>query len=455
MAREFIPHDYQVEALDWLLSGRRKGLWAPMGGGKSVTTLTALEALSVVEDVYPALVIAPKRVARSTWSAECEKWAHTRHLQTSIVLGSVKEREAALRVPAEIFCINFDNLSWLVEYLGDKWPFVTVVVDECTKLKSFRIRQGGKNAGALGKVAHTKVRRVIPLTGTPSPNGLTDLWGPTWFLDKGQRLGKSYSAFDERWFKKGYDGFSREPMEHAQGDIEALLADVYLTVKGLPVDEPFVAPIYVDLDPKVRALYRDMEIKFFAELEEIGVEAVNAAVKANKLRQIASGFLYDDDKKWHAVHGLKIEALESVVEEANGAPILVQYDFKADLERILKHFRQAVFLDDKESTIKRWNAGGISMLCAHGASAGHGLNLQDGGNILARFSFDWNLETYMQILERIGPLRQKQSGYDRPVFDYPIMARGTMDEVVFERHGSKRSVQESLLAAMRRFKEGG
>jgi SNF2 family DNA or RNA helicase len=453
MGKHFTPHDDQWEAMDHIFANPRCALWMRMGGGKTVSTLTALESLSTIRQVYPALVVAPKRVARSTWPEELAKWSHLNHLRVSVVMGTAKEREAALRIPADIYTTNYDNLDWLVSHLGAAWPFVTVVADELTRLKSFRTRQGGKRAGALGKVAHTRVERFIGLTGTPAPNGLKDLWGQTWFLDKGERLGSSYSAFEQRWFRKGFDGFSIEAFPHSQAEIESKLADICLTVQGAAVDETVVSPVYVDLDRKSRELYRSMEKLFFAELAEIGVEAHNAAVRANKLRQIASGILIDEDSNWHAVHGLKLEALESIVEEANGMPVLVQYDFIADKERILKHFKQARFLDDDPKTIKRWNAGGIGMLLAHGASAGHGLNLQDGGNILARFGFDWNLEYYMQILERIGPMRQKQSGYDRPVYDYPILARGTIDEVVFERHATKRSVQELLLAAMERHKE--
>lgn len=451
--RTFVPHDYQDVGIDHLTSNRRAALWMVLGGGKTVTTYTALERLNVLEDVYPALVLGPKRVVTSTWPEESRKWSHLQHLRVQPVTGSAREREAALRVPADIYCANYETLDWLVAHFGDKWPFRTVIADELTRLKSFRIRQGGKRAGALGKVAHTKVSRFIGLTGTPAPNGLKDLWGSCWFLDKGARLGSSFSAFEMRWFRKGFDGYSLEPFPHAQAEIEGLLSDICLTVKGLPVDEPIVSPVYVDLDAKSRALYRQMEKDFFAELEDIGFEAANSAVKAGRLRQIASGFLYDDDKNWHAVHTLKLEALESIVEEAGGMPVLVQYDFVADRERILKHFKQARLLDDDPATLKRWNAGGIGMLLAHGASAAHGLNLQDGGNILARHSYGWSLEEYMQILERIGPQRQKQSGYDRPVFDYPIIARNTMDEVVVERHGTKRGVQDLLLAAMHRWKE--
>lgn len=453
-AKRFIPHDYQHEVIDFIQSTKRCAVWASMGSGKTVSTLTALEELSLIEDVYPVLIVAPKRVAVSTWSSEVEKWIHTQHLKVSVVLGNPAQRKKALNTKADIFTISYDLLTWLVDELGDAWPFKTVVADEASKLKSFRLRQGGSRAGALAKVAHTRVSRWVGLTGTPAANGLKDLWGCTHFIDKGERLGRSFSAFEQRWFRKGYDGYSLEPFPHAQKEIEEKLSDVCLTVKGLPVDEPIVQPVYVDLDPKARELYRKMEREMFVWLEENGVEAVNAAVKTGKLLQIANGALYTDDQRnWSVIHGHKIEALESIVSEASGAPVLVSYNFKSDVERLLKHFPQARVLDANPDTIKRWNAGGIPMLLAHPASAGHGLNLQEGGNILARFGLDWNLELYMQIMERIGPLRQKQAGLDRPVFDYPILARNTLDEDVYERLRTKRSVQDILLEAMKRNKE--
>lgn len=454
MPRVFVPHPYQEDMLAWIHSRKRCAVWAAMGTGKSGTTLKALDDLSLVEEVFPALILAPKRVAISTWGPEAQKWSNLSHLRVVAVVGTLRERIAALKAPADIYTINYENLDWLVSHLGDKWPFKTVVADESPKLKSYRTRQGGKNAGALAKVAHTHVERFIQLTGTPSPNGIKDLWGQAAFLDKGERLGKSFAAFEARWFRKGFDGFSLEPFPHSQQEIEGLLADICLTVKGLPVDEPIVSPVYVDLDPKSRALYREMEKNFFMELEEVGVEAANAAVKTSKLLQLCAGAAYHEDgKTWTSVHGLKLEALESIVEEACGAPVLVSYQFRSDAERLLKHFKKARLLDADPKTLDRWNAGGIAILLAHPASCGHGLNMADGGNILARFGVGWGLEEFMQITERIGPMRQKQAGYDRPMFDYPILARGTMDEVVYDRLASKKTVQQALLDALRARKE--
>lgn len=449
MTREFTPHNYQHSIMEWVYRLRRCAIWAPMGGGKTVSTLTALDNLSMVEDVFPALILAPLRVAKSTWPDEVAKWGHLEHLRVSVIAGTPKQREKAASVGADIYTTNYDNLVWLRNFYGDAWPFKTIVADELTRLKSFRIRQGGSRARALGEVAHTYTSRFIGLTGTPAPNGVKDLWGQMWFIDKGERLGRTFSAFQQRWFRKGYDGFSLEPYEHTQREVQDLLRDVCLTVKGLDVEEPFVAPVYVDLPASVRALYQTMEKNFYAELEDNVVEAANAAVKTQKLLQLANGTMYVDDQgNWEEVHSGKLDALDSIIEEANGAPVLVAYNFRHDLERLRRHYPKARVLDSDPDTIKAWNAGKIRILLAHPASAGHGLNLADGGNILAFYGVNWNLEEYLQIIERLGPMRQKQAGHDRPCLVYPIIARNTMDEVVMERLASKRSVQDILLEAM-------
>ena len=450
----FKPHDYQQEAMAHLYKGRRSALWMPMGGGKTVTTLTALDNLSVVEDVFPVLVLAPLRVARSTWPEEVAKWPHLSHLTVSVITGTPKQRERALAAKADIYCTNYDNLVWLRKELGDAWPFKTVVADEFTRLKSFRIRQGGSRARALGQVAHTHVSRFIGLTGTPAPNGVKDLWGQIWFLDQGERLGRTFSAFEQRWFRKGYDGYSLVPYDHTQAEVEDKLRDICLTVQGLQVDEPINSPVYVDLPPMARRVYDEMEKELFTVLNNEGVEAANAAVRTQKCLQLANGALYvDDNGSWEAAHDAKLDALESIIEEANGAPVLVAYNFKHDLERLRARFRHGRVLDADPDTIKQWNAGRISILFAHPASAGHGLNLADGGNILAFYGVNWSLEEHMQIIERIGPMRQKQAGYDRPVFVYPILARDTVDDLVMDRLTSKKSVQEVLLEALKRRKK--
>jgi SNF2 family DNA or RNA helicase len=324
------------------------------------------------------------------------------------------------------------------------------------------MRQGTQRAQALAKVAHKHANRFIELTGTPSPNGLQDLWGQAWFLDGGVRLGRSYQAFIDRWFRTEQIGNDRhairlEPLPFAREQIEDKLRDICISLDArdyFDIAEPIVNVIRVEMPAKARALYRDMEREMFMEIDVSEVEAFNAASKTIKCLQLANGAAYTDDEgSWEEVHDAKLDALESIIEEANGAPVLVAYNFKHDLARLQARFRKGRVLDADPDTIRQWNAGRIQLLFAHPASAGHGLNLADGGNILAFFGVNWNLEEHMQIIERIGPMRQKQAGYDRPVMVYPILARDTIDDVVMDRLGGKKSVQEALLDAMKRRKK--
>lgn len=451
----FSPRDYQGAIVRHIIENPRCALWAGMGTGKTASTLTALENLDLIEVVYPALVIAPLRVAESVWPDEVGKWDHLRHLRVSPIVGNVQERLQALRQPAEIYSINYENLPWLVEHLGEAWRFRTVIADESTKLKGFRLREGAQRARVLGSVAHVKVERFIELTGTPAPNGLADLWGQMHFLDKGARLGRTHSGFTDRWFRLKYDGYGLEPLPHAQGEIQARLADLCLTITAadyLDLPPLIENEIKVDLPPSARRIYRAMEKAMFAQIDGHDVEAFNAAAKTNKCLQLANGAAYIDDAgSWREVHDAKLAALEDIVEEAAGAPVLVAYQFRSDLARILKRFgRAARHLDKNPQTLRDWNAGKIPLLVAHPASAGHGLNLQDGGNILAYFSSGWNLEEDQQILERIGPTRQAQAGHNREVYVHRIVARDTVDELVAVRRQTKADVQQILLDYMKR-----
>ena len=452
---KFNPHLYQSGMIDWLLELERSALFAPMGSGKTVTVLTALDLLQLV-DRRPTLVLAPLRVAQSTWPDEVGKWDHLTRTEVSAVVGDPGARARALKRDASVYTTNYENLPWLIEHLGDRWPFGRVVPDESTRLKGFRLRQGTQRAKALGKVAHSRVDGWVNLTGTPSPNGLQDLWGQSWFLDRGERLGRTFDAFRQRWFQAvpGSLGYTQiKPLPFAQEQIQDKLHDICLTPDlGFKVDEPIVREIRVELPPKARALYRDMERQMFMDLGDgHEVEALNAAAKTNKCLQLANGAAYVGDQgEWKEVHDAKLQALDSIIEEAAGAPILVAYNFKSDLARLQKAVPSGRSLDRDPETIRRWNAGGIRVLFAHPASAGHGLNLQHGGNTLVFFGHNWNLEERDQIAERIGPMRQRQSGYDRPVFHYNIIATDTVDELVIARCESKRSVQDILLEAMKR-----
>ncbi|MNC40702.1 hypothetical protein D3C75_894270 [compost metagenome] len=249
------------------------------------------------------MIVAPLRVARTTWPNEVRKWNHLKHLRVVVVTGTLKERRAALRIPADIYTTNFEQLPWLVEELGDRWPFKTVVADEATKLKGFRLRQGTQRAKALARVAHTKIKRIILLTGTPSPNGLQDLWGQMWFVDKGDRLGRTFDAFKQRWFRASHTGFGVEATDEAQGQIQAALKDVCITIDAadwFALEEPIINRIMVELPAAAKVMYKLMEKKFFMELESgQGIEAKSAAAKSMKLLQIANGACYlPDSEAW-------------------------------------------------------------------------------------------------------------------------------------------------------------
>ena len=450
----FVPHPPQKLMIEHTLEHQRCANWASMGFGKTGSVLYCLDALQLIEP-RPTLALAPKRVARSTWPREVAKWGFD--LPVSVISGTPAERSAALRKDAAIYTMNYDNLPWLVETLGDRWPFGTVVADEATRLKNFRLRNGGVRAQQLGRVAHKHVDRWINLTGTPAPNGLHDLWGQTWFLDAGQRLGRTYDSFQQRWFRPKFDGYGSEPLPYSEAQIHEKLRDICLTLDAadwFDVQQPIVRPVYVDLPDKARQLYAAMEKEMFFELAGNEVEAFSAATATMKCLQIASGAVWhgeENKREWSEIHDAKLAALESIIEEANGMPVLCAYHWKPDLARILKAFPKARELDDDPRTEDDWNAGKIPLLVAHPASAGHGLNLQDGGNILAVFSHWWDLEQYQQIVERIGPVRQLQAGHNRPVWIYPIVARDTVDELVMARRESKRSTQDLLLEAMKRY----
>lgn len=450
MTLNFIAKDTQLRIIEWVCAHKRCAIFAPMGSGKTVSTLTALHDLSSTEAIYPILILAPLRVAKHTWLDEIAKWRHLSSLKTSAIVGSVSEREKALSVSADVYTVNYENLAWLVTKLDKKWPFKTVVVDESTKLKGFRLRQGTQRAKALATVAHTLVKRVVLLTGTPAPNGVQDLWGQLYFVDKGERLEKSFSKFLDKWFTVDYSGYNWTPLPHAQAEIQNAISDICLTVTpdaSHPKDVPIVNKIMIKLAPKVRSQYRQMEKEMFLQLESEGVEALNAATVSTKCAQIANGAIYKENKSYEVLHDEKIDALASCIEET-GAPVLVVYNFKSDLDRLRRAFPHGRKLGDSASDMSDWNRGQIPILFIHPMSAAHGLNLQHGGNVLIFFSISWNLEEHLQVIERIGPLRQRQAGYDRHVFIYYILAEDTIDELILERLETKRSIQEVLLTAM-------
>ena len=455
---KFVPRSYQKLIVDNILYNKRTAVFAGMGLGKTASTLEAIRQIKAVRPSLTVLIIAPLRVAQSTWPDEVRKWDSFKNLRVSVICGSAKARRDALLADADIYTINYENIPWLVEELKGDWFFDLIVADESTRLKGLRARQGTQRAKALAKVAF-KSEGFVELTGTPAPNGLLDLWGQMWFLDKGARLGKSFSAFQKGFFypiSRG-GGATRwvewKLQEGSDKRIKRRIEDVPITVNPedyFDVAKNIFNDIVVELPREVMRQYRKFARELYLELEGgEEITAANAAVKTGRLLQMASGAVYVEDGEgsdaYTVVHKAKIEALASVIEEANGAPVLCAYSYRHEVDRILKAFPFARVLDKSPQTIRDWNAGKIPLLLAHPASCGHGLNLQDGGNILVFFSCTWSLELHDQIVERIGAVRQAQAGHDRPTFVHYLVAKGTLDEAVKERLSTKRDILDVLL----------
>lgn len=474
--RQWVPRAFQPMCIEFLQEKSAPGcaLWAPPGMGKTSTTLTALDSLYLASYMSkPTLVIGPLRVARDVWNDDAAKWRHLRHIGISPVVGTEAERIYALRRDVSVYTTNYEQIEWLLDRYGvtkespGRWPFGMVVADESSKLKGFRLKQGGKRAGALGLIReHTE--RWINLTGTPASNGLQDLWGQTWFLDQGQRLGLSYTAYMSRFFYKDpADGprAKAKPFDHSHGTIHSKLADICMSLDPadwFDLEKPVPTIVKVPLPPAARRIYDEFERTMYAELAEgTELEVFNAAARTNKCLQLANGAAYlgpasgaadvekVDKTAYKVVHDAKIEALESLASESS-VPLLVAYAFKSDRERLLKAFPQAAVLGDAKG-LARFKAGDAAMGIAHDASLGHGVDgLQDVTNALVRFGHTWNLENRLQFFDRIGPVRQAQSGHKRPVLTYDIVAENTIDETVLERHDSKREVQDLLMSAVKR-----
>lgn len=448
-----------------------------MGSGKTSVILTALETIDVLSgDAYPALALGPLRVARKVWREEVVKWHHTERVTVANAIGNPAQRTEALNSNAQLTTINYENVDWLVKhYRGKPWPFKTIIADESRKLKGFRLKQGGTMTAALGSVAwHPNVAHFIQATGTPSPNGLKDLWGQLWFLDKGKRLGDSYKAFEERWFgyKRLTDALGKNHVQaviQKGADVEIMdrVRDLCLSIDlrdWIDIKKPVFVRVSVDLPAPARKLYKEMARDLFIRIDGHEIEAFHAAAKLTKLLQIANGAVYldpdvenDEDPRARAfkvVHDAKIEGLQSIIEEVGDAPIICAVQFKSDIARILKAIPGSRLLKTEKDE-DDFKAGLIPVLIAHPKSAGHGIDgFQNVCNVIVFFGHWWDLELRQQIIERIGPTRQMQAGRDVPTFVYDIVVEDSIDEDVLLRHESKRSVQDILLEATKRFLHG-
>ncbi|MFR2646660.1 MAG: SNF2-related protein [Blautia coccoides] len=429
--------------------------------GKTVTTLTAIRELKYNRfAVRRVLVIAPKKVAEGTWTKEKEKWDHTKILRVSPVLGSQAKRIRALNTPADIYIINRENVCWLVDYYRNSWPFDMVVVDESSSFKSHTAKRFKALAGIGGHI-----ERLVELTGTPSPNGLNDLWAQVFLLDGGDRLGKKYTQFRERYFDPGDRGqnviYNYKAKPGSEQSILEKISDICISMKAedyLQLPDITYHEIPVELDGKSLKAYCDLERKMVLELPEDDgdISVTSAAALSNKLLQLANGAVYDEDHEAHEVHTCKVEAFMELIESLQGKPALVFYNFQHDRTRILEALQKYKLRVRELKTTKDeddWNSGGIDILLTHPASSAYGLNLQQGGNHVIWFGLTWNYELYTQANKRLH-----RQGQQEKVIIHHLICSGTRDEDVMQALQKKDDVQswvmESLKARIKKIREG-
>ncbi|EGQ0364160.1 DEAD/DEAH box helicase [Staphylococcus pseudintermedius] len=441
----FIPHDYQKYSIDKIIENKKYGLFLDMGLGKTVSTLTAFSDLQLL-DTNKMLVIAPLNVAKDTWADEIDKWEHLKHLRVSKVLGSPKQRIAALNKEADIYVTNKENTKWLCDQYKKDWPFDMVVIDELSTFKN----PSSQRFKAIRKKLPL-MKRFVGLTGTPSPNSLLDLWAQVYLIDRGERLETSFSRYRERFFKPTHQVsdhvFNWELRDGSEERIYELIEDVCLSMKAgdyLDMPKRIDAVQSVNLSSKERKLYDELEKHYILESEEDGtIVAQSGASLSQKLLQLSNGAVYTDDESVRHLHDRKLDKLEEIIEESQGQPLLVFYNFKHDKERIMERFDEVVTLDD-ESYKDRWIEGKVKILLAHPASAGHGLNLQKGGHIIVWFGLTWSLELYQQANARLY-----RQGQTHTTIIHHIMTDNTIDQKVYQALQNKELTQEDLMQAIK------
>ena len=441
----YVAHNYQNYAKDFILAHKVSALFLDCGLGKTITTLTAINELMYDSfEISKVLIIAPLRVAQSTWKDEIEKWDHLNLLRYSVAVGDEKERLKALKQNSDIYIINRENVDWLVTKSGIDFNFDMLVIDE---LSSFRSHTS-KRFKSLLKI-RPYFERVVGLTGTPSSNGLMDLWAEFRVLDLGERLGRYITHYRNEYFlpdkRNGAVIFSYKPQPNAEEIIYRRLADMTISMKSteyLKMPELILNELEINLDEEDQMKYKKFKKEMVMTIQEKEIDAINAASLSNKLIQLANGSIYDEDKKFYEVHNKKLDKLEEIIESANGKPVLVAYWFKADKERIEKRFkvREIKTADD----IKQWNMGMINLALIHPASAGHGLNLQSGGFTLVWFSLTWSLELYQQTNARLYRQGQKDT-----VVIHHLITKNTIDEDIMKSLKRKDKTQEALMRAVK------
>ena len=457
--------NYQRRAVDFLKKTRRAGLFLDMGLGKTISTLTAYADLLDKGVVNRVLLVAPLRPAQGVWRQEARKWAHTKHLTFKLLTGNERQRLLALNSQAQIHIINVDNLVWLLRVLRSRakkygWPYDALIIDESSMFKTPK----SKRFGSLRFQVKRFDRRVI-LTGTPAPKGLLDLWGQMFILDEGQRLGAQVERYRSRFFHPGgFKGYGYVADDDAEQKILELISPLILTMRAedwLELPPTIKQEVYVDLPPQARTHYRKLEAEMFLELEKGSTEALSAASLSSKCWQLANGFVYLDDeageRTWQAVHDAKLEALHEVIDGVGGN-VLVAYWFKPDLARLRAAFPKAPAIVDckNERALQRlqdeWNAGKHRVMLVHPQGAGHGLNLQGGGNVLVFYSMLWSREYYAQVIERIGAARQIATGRDHVMIKH-IIARDTVDEVMLMTQRVRHADERRAIKLLKEYRE--
>ena len=441
----YVAHNYQNYAKDFILAHKVSALFLDCGLGKTITTLTAINELMYDSfEISKVLIIAPLRVAQSTWKEEIEKWDHLNLLRYSIAVGDEKERLKALKQNSDIYIINRENVDWLVTKSGIDFNFNMLIIDELSSFKSHT----SKRFKSLLKI-RPYFERVVGLTGTPSSNGLMDLWAEFRVLDLGERLGRYITHYRNEYFlpdkRNGAVIFSYKPQPNAEERIYRRLSDMTISMKSteyLKMPELILNELEINLDEEDQTKYKKFKKEMVMTIQEKEIDAINAASLSNKLIQLANGSIYDEDKKFYEVHNKKLDKLEEIIESANGKPVLVAYWFKADKERIEKRFkvREIKTADD----IKQWNKGMIDLALIHPASAGHGLNLQSGGSTLVWFSLTWSLELYQQTNARLYRQGQKDT-----VVIHHLITKNTIDEDIIKSLKRKDKTQEALMKAVK------
>ena len=448
---QYKAHEYQKFATQFILSNPIAAVFLEMGLGKSVITLTALFDLCLDQFlIRKVLVIAPLRVARDTWPLEIEKWNHLDSLTYSVAIGSEAERKSALTKPADVYLINRENVDWLINKSGHAFDFDMVVIDELSSFKSYQ----AKRFRSLLKV-RPKVKRIVGLTGTPSSNGLMDLWAEFRLLDFGERLGRYITQYRMNFFvpdkRNQQMVFSYKPKPGAEDAIYQQISDITMSMKSadfLQMPKCVINEVEVKLSEIERSIYDELKREMVVSLGEEEIDASNAATLSGKLLQMANGAIYNEEKSVLHIHDRKLDALEDLIEGANGKPVLIAYWYKHDLHRIKKRFPVREIQTSKD--IMDWNNGNISLAAIHPASAGHGLNLQSGGSTLIWFGLTWSLELYQQTNARLWRQGQKST-----VVIHHIISKDTIDEDIMKALKKKEKVQGNLIDAVKARIGGG